>query len=66
MSFDNVPLSLFLVGTETSTLPIELFYSIEFELTRMNYAVATLIMLFSTALILALFRIFRFMPAGGA
>ena len=56
LSLDNVPLSLFLVGGPMSLLPVELFNAIQFDLTRPVYAVATLVCLVTTILVIALYR----------
>jgi putative spermidine/putrescine transport system permease protein len=56
LSLDNVPLSLFLVGAGLPLLPVDLFTSIQFDLTRAIYAVATLVCLFTTVMIGLAFR----------
>jgi putative spermidine/putrescine transport system permease protein len=50
VSFDNVPLSLFLVGSNATPLPVELFTLAEQNLTPTLYAAATLTVLFSIIL----------------
>ncbi len=56
LSFDNVPVSIFLAGTDVTTFPVALYFSLEFELSRMQYAAATLATVFSTVLVLAVHR----------
>jgi len=56
LSLDNVPLSLFLVGAGFPLLPVDLFTSIQFDLTRTIYAVATLVCLFTTIIVGLAFR----------
>jgi putative spermidine/putrescine transport system permease protein len=56
LSLDNVPLSLFLVGAGFPLLPVDLFTSIQFDLTRTVYAVATLVCLFTTIIVGFAFR----------
>ena len=47
ISFDNVPLSLFLVGPGATPLPVQLFSLSEQNLTPTLYAAATLTVVFS-------------------
>jgi putative spermidine/putrescine transport system permease protein len=56
LSLDNVPISLFLVSAATPLLPVDLFNSIQFDLTRQIYAVATLVCLMTTIAIVVLYR----------
>lgn len=56
LSLDNVPLSLFLVGAGFPLLPVDLFTSIQFDLTRTVYAVATLVCIFTTLIVGLAFR----------
>lgn len=58
ISFDNVPVSIFLGGSKTVTFPVQLYFSLEFELSRVQYAVATLATMFSTVLVLVVHRAF--------
>jgi putative spermidine/putrescine transport system permease protein len=58
ISFDNVPVSIFLGGSKTTTFPVQLYFSLEFDLSRMQYAVATLATAFSTILVLIVHRVF--------
>jgi len=51
LSLDNVPLSLFLVGSGFNLLPVDLFTAIQFGLTRTIYAVATLVCLGTSVLV---------------
>jgi putative spermidine/putrescine transport system permease protein len=56
ISLDNVPLSLFLASSSFPLLPIELFTSASFDLTRTLYAVATIVCMFTTVLTALAFR----------
>jgi len=56
VSFDDVPVSLFLAGANSTTLPIKIFTSIEFSLTPVVMAVAAMIVYISVALLLILER----------
>lgn len=56
VSLDNVPLSLFLTGAGFSVLPVELFTAIQFDLQRTIYAVATLVCIGTTFLVLMAHR----------
>jgi ABC-type spermidine/putrescine transport system permease subunit II len=59
ISFDNLPLSLFLVGAGVKLFPVELFNGISFEVTRTIYAVATLVAVATSLLVLVAFRSLR-------
>jgi putative spermidine/putrescine transport system permease protein len=52
-SFDNVPVSIFLVGTRTTTLPVKIFSAIEFGVDPSVAAVSSL-MILATAIFLIL------------
>jgi putative spermidine/putrescine transport system permease protein len=56
MSFDNLPLSLFLVGSQIKVFPVELFAGIQFEVTRTVYAVATVVAFGSGIVVLVAYR----------
>jgi putative spermidine/putrescine transport system permease protein len=56
LSLDNVPLSLFLVGVGAPLLPVDLFTSIQFDLQRTVYAVATLVCIFTAGTIALAYR----------
>ncbi len=56
LSLDNVPLSLFLVQGSFNLLPVDLFSAIQFDLTRTIYAVATLVCVSTTVIIIILYR----------
>ena len=47
VSFDNVPTTIFLVGT-TTTLPIELFTAVDAGLHPRVFVVSTLVIVFAT------------------
>ena len=55
LSLDNVPLSLFLVGPGMNLLPVDLFTTIQFGLTRTVYAVATLVCIGTTLLVVVFY-----------
>lgn len=56
MSFDNVPLTIFLIQPGRSTLPVDLFFSTEQDLSRVHYAVGTLVTIVSATSILLIQR----------
>jgi ABC-type spermidine/putrescine transport system permease subunit II len=56
LSIDNVPLSLFLVGAGQPLLPVDLFNSIQFDLTRTVYAVSTIVSAITTIVVATAFR----------
>lgn len=58
ISFDNVPVALFLVGSQVKTFPVELFFAIEWDMSRGIFAVATLATIFSTVLVVFMQRFF--------
>lgn len=57
MSFGNVPVSLFLVGPRLTTLPVDLFYSMEYDFNPSILALSTLVVVFSVMTILLLQRL---------
>lgn len=56
-SFDDVPVALFLGGTNTVTLPVKIFTSIEFSFDASVMAVATIVVVGSTLLMIAVDRL---------
>ena len=56
-SFDDVPVALFLGGTNTVTLPVKIFTSIEFSFDTSVMAVATIVVAGSTLLMIAVDRL---------
>lgn len=62
MSFDNVPLTIFLIQAGQTTLPLSLFFDSERDLSRIQYAVGTLVTLVSTTLILLSLRRLGVLP----
>ncbi len=62
MSFDNVPLTIFLIQSGQTTLPLALFFDTERDLSRVQYAVGTLVMVVSTALLLLVMRRLGILP----
>jgi|HubBroStandDraft_6_1064221.scaffolds.fasta_scaffold579951_2 putative spermidine/putrescine transport system permease protein len=59
ISFDNLPLSLFMVNAGIRLFPVELFNGITFEVTRVIYAVATIVAVATSLIVLATFRYLR-------
>jgi len=59
ISFDNLPLSLFMVNARIQLFPIELFNGITFEVTRVIYAVATIVAVATSVIVLITFRYLR-------
>jgi len=59
VSFDNLPLSLFMVNAEIQLFPVELFNGITFEVTRVTYAVATIVAVGTSLIVLIAFRYLR-------
>lgn len=57
ISFENVPLSLFLVGSNTSTLPVELFHTAELSLSPTVYAASALTVVFSILITIVVERL---------
>lgn len=56
LSLDNVPLSIFLVGGSLTLLPVELFSAIQFDLTRTVYALATVVCIFTTIIVVFVYK----------
>ncbi len=56
-SFENVPVSLFLVGSGTTTLPIVIFEEVQFAFGPGIMALSTIVVVFSTALIVVVQRV---------
>jgi putative spermidine/putrescine transport system permease protein len=52
VSFADVPVSLFLAGTSITTYPVEIFFSTETDFSPSILASATIVMVFSVALLL--------------
>jgi putative spermidine/putrescine transport system permease protein len=63
MSFDNVPTTIFLVQSGQTTLPLALFFDTELSLSRVQYAVGTIVTAVSTATILLALRRFDLLPS---
>jgi len=57
ISFDDVPVSLFLMGAGTQTLPVKLYFDTQFSLSPSLYAVAAVITVFTTAAVAILMRV---------
>jgi putative spermidine/putrescine transport system permease protein len=55
-SFGNVAATLFLVSTRTMTLPVEIFYAMEFEMRPNILAMSTLVILLSAVIVKILYR----------
>ena len=56
-SFDDVPVALFVGGTNTVTLPVKIFTSIEFSFDASVMAVATIVVVVSMLLMMAVDRL---------
>jgi putative spermidine/putrescine transport system permease protein len=59
ISFDDVPVTLFLVGADQQTLPVKMFFAAEFSLTPQLFAISAIVTAVTTVALLALNRIFR-------
>lgn len=57
VSFGDVPVSMFLGGSGFNTYPVELFYSMEGDFSPSSLASATVVMVFSLVMLLAVQRI---------
>lgn len=62
MSFDNVPTTIFLIQAGQTTLPLALFFDTELDLSRIQYAVGTVVTIISTVVILLAMRRFDLLP----
>lgn len=56
ISFDDVPVTLFLVGSGQQTLPVKLFFGAEFSLTPQLFAVAAVLTAVTTIVVVTLSR----------
>jgi len=59
-SFGNVPVSLFLIGSNITTLPVEIFYALEFDFSPAILALSTLTVVFSVVLVQLIQRLTGF------
>jgi putative spermidine/putrescine transport system permease protein len=57
ISFDDIPVTLFLVGSERQTLPVKLFFGAEFSFTPQLFAVAATVTVITSVVLLALTRV---------
>ena len=57
ISFGDVPVAVFLAGPGVTTLPVEIFQSLQFDFTPAILAVSTVMVLFSVALIAVMQRV---------
>lgn len=57
ISFGDVPIALFLVGSDYVTLPVEIFQDMQFDFDPSLFAVSTLVVIFSVALIVGTQRL---------
>ena len=62
-SFDNVPTTIFLIQSGQTTLPLALFFDTELSLSRVQYAVGTIVTVVSTVVILLAMRRFDLLPS---
>lgn len=65
-SFGNVAASIFLVSTRTMTLPVEIFYAMEFDMRPSILAMSTLVILLSAVLVGLVYRFMGVEPKGHA
>jgi putative spermidine/putrescine transport system permease protein len=63
VSFDNVPTTIFLIQSGQTTLPLALFFDTEQELSRIQYAVGTIVTVVFTVLILTAMRRLDLLPS---
>ncbi len=66
ISFGDVPASMFVVSDETMTLPVQLFYALEFDYSPALLALCSVVVALSMLLILGVKRLlgFDFVPRG--
>jgi putative spermidine/putrescine transport system permease protein len=64
VSFDNVPTTIFLIQSGDTTLPLAIFYDTDQDLSRIQYAVGTIVTIVFTTLILVMMRVLNLLPAG--
>jgi putative spermidine/putrescine transport system permease protein len=57
VSFGDVPIAVFLAGSNTVTLPVEIFHSLQFDFTPTILALSTIVVLFSLILIALMQRV---------
>ena len=57
ISFGDVPIAIFLAGSNTVTLPVEIFQSLQFDFNPALLALSTLTVLFSLALVVVMQRV---------
>lgn len=63
VSFDNVPTTVFLIQSGQTTLPLAIFYDTDQDLSRIQYAVGTIVTVVFTTLILVMMRYLRLLPS---
>lgn len=63
VSFDNVPTTVFLIQSGKTTLPLAIFYDTDQDLSRIQYAVGTIVTVVFTTLILVMMRRLRLLPS---
>ncbi len=63
VSFDNVPTTVFLIQSGKTTLPLAIFYDTDQDLSRVQYAVGTIVTVIFTTLILVMMRRLRLLPS---
>lgn len=57
ISFDDIPVTLFLIGSGEQTLPVKLFFGAEFSFTPQLFAVAATVTVITSVVLLALNRV---------
>lgn len=55
-SFGNVATTLFLVSTKTMTLPVEIFYGMEFDMRPNILAISTIVIVFSAIIVRLIYK----------
>lgn len=63
-SFGNVAASIFLVSTRTMTLPVEIFYAMEFDMRPSVLAMSTLVIILSAVIVRLVYRFTGAEPKG--
>ncbi len=66
VSFDNVPTTVFLIQSGKTTLPLAIFYDTDQDLSRIQYAVGTIVTVVFTTLILVAMRWLRLLPSSAS
>lgn len=65
-SFGDVAATVFLVSTKTMTLPVEMFYAMEFDMNPSVLAISTIVIILSAAFVSLIYRFTGAEGKGGA